>query len=88
MARFCAHASKSLLQNWIDVAAQLAAWRFQGRKPVGNMMNLQKVDVLRGGAINGQAAAKRRLRQFKRIKPGRQRCWGRRMEICLHHPAP
>ena len=51
-------------------------------------MNLQKVEVLRGGAINGQAAAKRRLRQFKRIKPGRQRCWGRRMEICLHHPAP
>ena len=87
MARFCADASKSLLQNWIDVAAQLAAWRFQGRKPVGNMMNLQKVEVLLGGAINRQAAAKWRLRQFHRIKPGRQRSWGRRMEIWLHHPA-
>ena len=88
MARFCAHASKSLLQNWIDVAAQLAAWRFQGRKPVGNMMNLQKVEVLRGGAINGQAAAKRRLRQFKRIKAGRQRCRVRRLKIGLIDPAP
>jgi hypothetical protein len=52
MARFCAHAGKSLLQNWIDITAQLAAGRFQGRKPVGNMVNLKKIEVLRGGAIN------------------------------------
>jgi len=88
MAGFCAHASKSLLQNWIDVAAQLAAWRFQGRKPVGNMMNLKKVEVLRGGAINRQAAAKRRLRQFHRIKAGGHRCRVRRVKIGLNHPAP
>lgn len=87
MARICQNSVKSLLQNWIEVTGQLAAWRFQGRKPVGNMMNLKKVEVLRGGAINRQAAAKWRLRQFKRIKPRHQRGRVRRVKIRLIHPA-
>lgn len=87
MAGFCAHASKSLLQNRIDKTAQLAAWCFQRRKPVGNMMNLKKVKVLRGGAINRQVTAKWRLRQFERIEPRRHRGRVGRVKIGLHHPA-
>ena len=87
MALVCPDASKSLLQNWNDKTAQLAAWRFQGRKPVGNMMNLKKVEVLRGGAVNRQVTAKWRLRQFERIEPRRHRGRVGRVKIGLIHPA-
>ena len=61
MARVCPDSGKSLLQNGIDKAAELAAWRFQGRQPIGDVMYLQKIKILAGRTVDRQAATKRRL---------------------------
>jgi len=71
----------------VDEVPQLAGRRFQRCQPIGNMVYLQKIEIMSGGPIYRQGAAKGRLGQFKRIKPSRHRCRVRRLEIRLPDPA-